>query len=63
MTEKTVNTGFTICILHHILLWFSNQGKIRWVGHVAHTCCIRNMYKTLSQNLKVKDNMEDLSQK
>jgi len=35
--------------------------RVRCVGHVAHMVGMRNVYKILSENLKGRDHVEDLS--
>jgi hypothetical protein len=34
--------------------------RVRWVGHVAHTGELENVYKFLSENLKGRLSLEDL---
>jgi hypothetical protein len=38
----------------------SKSGRMRWSGHVARMGKVRNVYKILLENLKVRGHLEDL---
>jgi hypothetical protein len=50
--------SFIICTLHHILVGCSNQGG--WAGHVVCMKEVRSTYEFSSDNLKGRENFEDL---